>query len=168
MVRRKGGWCIFDPDIFRAFLAGVLDVSTADDLLWTAYALSKSRHGTVILIYGDIKKRLATLKKGSVGGDDPVCRTLIDRAKGKKVAELKKSGTLFRILSSDGLTVFNRNGRLLETGFIIDTSHVREIVTGGGRTTAASAASFFGKVIKVSQDGHIELYEEGRMIYRFG
>jgi len=168
LVRRKGGWRIFDPDIFRAFLAGVLDLSTADDLLWTAYALSKSRHGTVILIYGEIARRLATLKKGSVGGDDPVCRTLIDRAKGKKVAELKKSGTLFRILSSDGLTVFNRNGRLLETGFIIDTSHVREIVTGGGRTTAASAASFFGKVIKVSQDGHIELYEEGRMIYRFG
>jgi len=168
LVRRKGGWCIFDPDIFRAFLAGILDIATADDLLWTAYALSKSRHGTVILIYGNIKKRLATLKKGSVGGDDPVCRTLIDRAKGKKVAELKKTGTLFRILSSDGLTVFNRNGRLIETGFIIDTSHVREIVTGGGRTTASSAASFFGKVIKVSQDGHIELYEEGRMIYRFG
>lgn len=168
MVRRKGGWRIFDPDIFRAFLAGIVDVSTADDLLWTAYALSKSRHGTVILIFRDISRRLATLKKGSVGGDDPVCRTLIDRAKGKKVADLKKSGTLFRILSSDGLTVFNRNGRLLETGFIVDTSHVREIVTGGGRTTAASAASFFGKVIKVSQDGHIELYEEGRMIYRFG
>lgn len=168
LVRRKGGWRIFDPDIFRAFLAGVIDISTADDLLWTAYALSKSRHGTVILIYNDISRRLVTLKKGSVGGDDPVCRTLIDRAKGKKVADLKKSGTLFRILSSDGLTVFNRNGRLLETGFIVDTSHVREIVTGGGRTTAASAASFFGKVIKVSQDGHIELYEEGRMIYRFG
>ncbi len=168
LVRRKGGWRIFDPDIFRAFLGGSLDISTADDLLWTAYALSKSRHGTVILIYGDIARRLSTLKKGSVGGDDPVCRTLIDRAKGSKLADLKKSGTLFRILSSDGLTVFNRNGRLLETGFIIDTSHVREIVTGGGRTTAASAASFFGKVIKVSQDGHIELYEEGRMIYRFG
>jgi hypothetical protein len=168
LVRRKGGWRIFDPDIFRAFLAGVIDISTADDLLWTAYALSKSRHGTVILIYNDLSRRLVTLKKGSVGGDDPVCRTLIDQAKGKKVADLKKSGTLFRILSSDGLTVFNRNSRLLETGFIIDTSHVREIVTGGGRTTAASAASFFGKVIKVSQDGHIELYEEGRMIYRFG
>ena len=168
LVRRKGGWRIFDPDIFRAFLAGALELSAADDLLWTAYALSKSRHGTVILIYSDIARRLSTLKKGSVGGDDPVCRTLIDRAKGSKLADLKKSGTLLRILSSDGMTVFNRHGRLLETGFIIDTSHVREIVTGGGRTTAASAASFFGKVVKVSQDGHIELYEEGRMIYRFG
>jgi hypothetical protein len=53
-------------------------------------------------------------------------------------------------------------------GFIIDTSHAREIVTGGGRTTAASAASYFGKVIKVSQDGPIELYQDGKQIYRFG
>ena len=59
-------------------------------------------------------------------------------------------------------------GKLLEAGFIIDTSHAREMVTGGGRTTAAIAASFFGKVIKVSQDGPIELYEDGRLVYRFG
>jgi hypothetical protein len=42
------------------------------------------------------------------------------------------------------------------------------VVTGGGRTTAASAASYFGKVIKVSQDGPIELYQGGRQVYRFG
>ena len=84
------------------------------------------------------------------------------------MTDLKSSGTLLRILTSDGMTVFNKEGKLVETGFIIDTSHVQEIITGGGRTAAASAASFFGKVIKVSQDGHIELYEDGKMIYRFG
>ncbi|NVN99390.1 MAG: hypothetical protein HXX17_08705 [Geobacteraceae bacterium] len=168
LVRRMGGWKIFDPDIFRSFLCGVLDETSVDDLLWTAYALSKSRHGTVILINGAGSRGLAALKKGSVGGDDPVCRALVNRAKRRSITELKKSGTLLRILTSDGMTVFNNNGRLVETGFIIDTSHVREVITGGGRTAAASAASFFGKVIKVSQDGHIELYEKGRMIYRFG
>jgi hypothetical protein len=93
---------------------------------------------------------------------------LIERVKKRGVSELKQSGTLLRILSSDGLTVFNAKGKLLDTGFIIDTSHAREMVAGGGRTTAACAASHFGKVIKVSQDGPIELYENGRMIYRFG
>jgi hypothetical protein len=66
------------------------------------------------------------------------------------------------------MTVFNRSGRLMEAGFIFDTSYAREVVTGGGRTTAASAASYFGKVIKVSQDGPIELYQDGRRVYRFG
>ena len=168
LIRRKGGWAIFDPDIFRSFLADSMEPSVADDLLWTAYALSKSRHGTVVLIYNKGVHQLATLKKGSVGGDDPVGRLLVDGVKGRTITELKQAGTIHRILSSDGLTVFNRRGKLVDTGFIIDTSHAREIVTGGGRTTAASAASFFGRVIKVSQDGPIELYQEGKLIYRFG
>lgn len=168
LVRRKGGWAIFDPDIFRSFLADSMEPSVADDLIWTAYALSKSRHGTVVLVFNKGARKLATLKKGSVGGDDPVGRLLVDGVKGRTITELKQAGSIHRILSSDGLTVFNMHGKLVDTGFIIDTSHAREVVTGGGRTTAASAASFFGKVIKVSQDGPIDLYQDGTLIYRFG
>jgi len=168
LVRRKGNWAIFDPDIFRSFLAGSIDEAAIDELLWTVYALSKSRYGTVILIYNQGGRKLAKLKKGSVGGDDPVGRLLIGRVKRQTISELKNAGILMRILSADGMTVFNRVGRLMETGFIFDTSHAREVVTGGGRTTAASAASFFGKVIKVSQDGPIDLYQDGRLVYRFG
>ena len=168
LVRRKGDWAIFDPDIFRSFLADSIDPTSADDLLWTVYALSKSRHGTVILIHNLGPKQLASLKKGSVGGDDPVGRLLVDGVKGQTITALKQASSLLRILSADGITVISRSGKLIETGFIIDTSHVMEVVTGGGRTTAASAASFFGKVIKVSQDGPIELYDNGRLIYRFG
>ncbi|GAM09289.1 hypothetical protein OR1_01564 [Geobacter sp. OR-1] len=168
LVRRKGVWAIFDPDIIRSFLKGSIDDASADDLLWTVYALSKIRHGTVILIYNGTARNLDKLKKGYVGGDDAIGRFLISRVKGRHISELKQAGTLLRILSSDGMTIFNRAGKLMETGFIIDTSHAREVVTGGGRTTAACAASFFGKVIKVSQDGPIELYQDGRLIYRFG
>ena len=168
LVRRKGLWAIFDPDIFRNFLADSIDASSIDDLLWTVYAVSKQRHGTVILIHERTPRQLATLKKGSVGGDDPIGRLLTNHVKGRTITQLKESGTLLRILSSDGLTVLDKQGKLLEAGFIIDTSHAREMVTGGGRTTAAIAASFFGKVIKVSQDGPIELYQDGRLIYRFG
>lgn len=168
LVRRKGVWAIFDPDIMRSYLSDSLDSESIDELLWTVYALSKLRHGTVILIYDGKPRQLAALKKGSVGGDDPIGRLLIGRVKGRTISELKRAGTLLRILSSDGMTVFSRSGKLLETGFIIDTSHAHEVVTGGGRTTAASAASFFGKVIKVSQDGPVDLYQDGRLIYRFG
>ncbi|MGE0156082.1 MAG: hypothetical protein AB7T17_03540 [Geobacter sp.] len=168
LIRRKGVWAIFDPDIFRSFLGDEMDQETVDDLLWTVYAVSKLRHGTVILIHAGTTRQLTSLKKGSVGGDDPIGRLLINRVKGQGIADLKQSGTLLRILSSDGLTVLDTRGKLLETGFIIDTSHAREMVIGGGRTTAAIAASFFGKVIKVSQDGPIELYQDGKLVYRFG
>jgi len=168
LVRRKGTWAIFDPDIFRSFLAGSIDAESIDELLWTVYALSKERHGTVILIYNKGASKLALLKKGSVGGDDPIGRLLISRVQKRTICELKKADILLRILSADGMTVFNKSGRLMEAGFIFDTSYAREVVTGGGRTTAASAASYFGKVIKVSQDGPIELYQDGRLVYRFG
>lgn len=168
LVRRKGAWGIFDPDIFRSFLAGSIDAESVDELLWSVYALSKERLGTVILMYSKGARNLAGLKKGSVGGDDPISRLLIRCVRKRTLRELKKAGILLRILSADGMTVFNERGRLMDTGFIFDTSYAREVVTGGGRTTAAIAASYFGKVIKVSQDGPIELYQGGQLVYRFG
>jgi hypothetical protein len=167
LVWRKGDWGIYDPDIFRVFLSGCIDRRAIDVLIWSVYALSKSRHGTVILI-SDGKTDLQELRKGSVGGRDPLSRALIRHVCGTRIGVLKRSGELMRILSSDGLTVINRKGELLDTGVIIDTSKAGDLVTGGGRTTAAAAASHYGRVIKVSEDGPIELFYQGQLIYRFG
>jgi len=167
LVWRKGLWGIYDPGILREFCAGHLERRSIDYLVWAVYALSKARHGTVVLI-ADEQTDLDALRKGSVGGRDSLSRALVEQVRGSKIGVLKRSGELTRILSSDGLTVINRKGELLDTGVIIDTSRVSDLVTGGGRTTAASAASHFGPVVKVSEDGPLELYRDGRRIYRFG
>lgn len=167
LVWRRGSWAIYDPDIMREFLGGHLEKRSIDYLAWAIYALSKARHGTVVLVAND-STDLDALRKGSVGGRDSLSRALIEHVRGRKIGALKRSGQLSRILSSDGLTVINRKGELLDTGVIIDTSQVRDLVTGGGRTTAASAASHFGRVVKVSEDGPVELYRHGRRLYRFG
>jgi len=151
----------------REFLAKKLEKRSIDHLIWTMYALSKSRHGTVVLITDD-QADLDDLRMGSVGGRDPLSRALIEHVRGRKIGLLKRSGELNSILSSDGLTVINRKGELIDTGVIIDTSKVHDLVTGGGRTTAATAASHFGPVIKVSEDGQIVLFRSGRQIYQFG
>lgn len=167
LVWRKGAWGVYDPDIYRAFLSGYLEKRSIDYLVWSIYALSKARHGTVVLIAED-ETDIERLRMGSVGGRDPLSRALISHVRGAKIGTLKRSGELSRILSSDGLTVINRKGQLLDTGVIVDTSKVSDLVTGGGRTTAATAASHFGPVIKVSEDGPVELYRNGKRIYRFG
>jgi hypothetical protein len=167
LVWRKGNWAIYDPDIFRNFLTDHLYKRSIDPLIWSVYALSKSRHGTVVLIADDDIDP-DTLRMGSVGGRDPLSRALIEHVRGKKLGPLQRSGELSRILSSDGLTVINRKGELLDTGVIVDTSLVKRLITGGGRTTAASAASHFGLVVKVSEDGPVELFRAGKRIYRFG
>ena len=167
LVWRKGYWGIFDPDIFRDFLAGRLEKRSIDYLVWSVYALSKARHGTVVLVAAE-DTDLDALRKGSVGGRDPLSRVLIEHVRGTRIGTLKRSGELSRILSSDGLTVISRKGELLDAGVIIDTSRVSDLVTGGGRTTAATAASHYGLVVKVSEDGPVELYRDGRRVYRFG
>lgn len=134
---------------------------------WSIYVLSKARHGTVVLVVED-KTDLEALRKGAVGGRDPLSRALTSHVRGTKIGTLKRSGELNRILSSDGMTVIHRKGELLDTGVIIDTSQVSDLVTGGGRTTAAIAASHFGWIVKVSEDGPVELFHNGRRIYRFG
>lgn len=167
LLWRKGYWRIYDPDILHEFLTGKLEKRSIDYLVWTVYALSKARHGTVILVADD-QIDFETLRKGAVGGHDPLSRALIRHVRGAKIGTLKRSGELSRILSSDGMTIINRKGELLDTGVIIDTSRANYLVTGGGRTTAAIAASHFGRVVKVSEDGPVELFHNGRRIYRFG
>lgn len=167
LLWRKGYWSIFDPDIIRDFFSGTLEKRSTDHLIWSIYALSKARHGTVVLV-ADKNTDLDHLRMGSVGGRDPLSRALIRHVRGTKIGSLKRSGELSRILSSDGLTIINRKGELLDTGVIIDTSKVEDLVTGGGRTTAAIAASYFGRVIKVSEDGPIDLYCNGESFYHFG
>ncbi|GAB7026760.1 hypothetical protein [Geotalea toluenoxydans] len=167
-VWRRGNWSLFDPDIYKYFLDGSMDEREQELLIMTLYSLSKIRHGTIVLICEQEKRVLDSLKKGSVGGHDSLSSMLIDQVKDLKVSDLKNSGQLVRILSSDGLTVFNEKGELLDTGLIIDTSLTPDLITGGGRTTAASAASLLGKVIKVSEDGPIQLYDKGKLVYMFG
>lgn len=167
LLWRKGLWRLYDPDIMREFLSGNLDKRSIDCLVWTIYALSKARHGTVVLIADD-DADLDALRTGAVGGRDPLCRALVRHMRGVKIGLLKRSGELSRILSSDGLTIINRKGELIDTGVIVDTSHVADLVTGGGRTTAATAASYFGRVVKVSEDGPVEFYKNGLSLYRFG
>lgn len=167
LVWRKGFWGIYDPGILREFLSGQLEKRSIDYLVWAIYALSKARHGTVVLVADD-ETDLDALRKGSVGGRDSLSRALVEHVRGSKIGALKRSGELSRILSSDGLTVISRKGELLDAGVIIDTSQVSDLVTGGGRTTAATAASRFGRVIKVSEDGPVELYRDGQRLYRFG
>ena len=169
IVWRKGVWSIFDPDIFYKFFKNELTKNNINYLIWAAYSLSKTRHGTLVLV-GDISKtKIESFKKGSVAGKHALSNELIKKAQNIPLKYLKSSGKLIKILSADGMTIIDSKGNLIDTGVITDISNIdKDEATGGGRTTAAIAASKFGKVIKVSEDGPIDLYEMGERKYRFG
>lgn len=167
-VWRKGNWSLYDPDIFRSFLSGHLHAKEMESLIATVYSLSKLRLGAIVLIANENVLVSGNLQKGTASGKDYLSQLIISFFKDKTISDLKHSGELISILSSDGMTLFNKEGVLIDAGIIVNTCTTPGLVTGGGRTTAATAASLYGKVIKVSEDGPAELYESGNCVYRFG
>ncbi len=168
LVWRKGNWSLFDPDIYRSFLAGHLAAREMEALIITLYSMSKLRLGMIVLIADENVLVSGELQKGTTSGNDSLSQLIISFFKDKTISDLKHTGELISILSADGMTLFNNDGVLIDAGIIINTCTTPGVVAGGGRTTAATAASLYGKVIKVSEDGPIELYENGESVYRFG
>jgi DNA integrity scanning protein DisA with diadenylate cyclase activity len=74
---------------------------------------------------------------------------------------------LSTLASLDGAIVVDREGRLLAAGAILRHPQSDELSQGGfiegARTTAATAASKFGPVLKVSEDGEITFYDRERI-----
>lgn len=167
-VRRRNKWHLFDVELYESFFSNTLPANEFLSLLWAVYALSAIRHGTVVLITDKNEDELKRLIKGFVADEDQLTKTLKERLVGSTISELKKSGELTKILSSDGMAIFNTKGALRHFNVVVDTSLGGDIVTGGSRTTAAASASKFGKVIKVSEDGPIDLFEGLKKIYQWG
>jgi len=73
--------------------------------------------------------------------------------------------TLARI---DGAIVMDRQATLLAFGAILRhplAADKRLHATEGGRTTAALAASWFGRVLKISEDGLISFFQQGECVW---
>lgn len=67
-----------------------------------------------------------------------------------------------RVLSSDGATIISRSGELLWFGCIVDNSKLAAKGVKGTGETAAKELAKNGLAIKVSQDGAIKVFLNGR------
>ena len=84
---------------------------------------------------------------------------------GRSVTDLDPS-VLSTLASLDGAIVVDRDGRMLAAGAILRHPQSEDIegdIIEGARTTAAMAASKFGPVLKVSEDGMITFYDRERV-----
>ena len=75
---------------------------------------------------------------------------------------------LSALATLDGATVMDTGGSMLAVGAILrhplSSEHAKaDGLAEGARTTAALAASRFGPVLKVSEDGLITFYDGGRV-----
>jgi DNA integrity scanning protein DisA with diadenylate cyclase activity len=87
----------------------------------------------------------------------------------QRVTELSQP-VLETVARIDGSIVLDRDGNLLAFGAILRHSPVavtQDEVAEGSRTAAAIAASQFGNVLKVSEDGRLSFYKNGHCVWDF-
>jgi hypothetical protein len=86
----------------------------------------------------------------------------------QRVTELSQQ-VLETIARIDGSIVLDKDGKLLAFGAILRHAPVvtPDEVAEGSRTAAAMAASQYGNVLKVSEDGRLSFYKSGRSVWDF-
>jgi hypothetical protein len=96
----------------------------------------------------------------------PTRRDLLYLLTGRTVTELEPT-VLAALASIDGALVTNRSGSLIAVGAILRHPYTAAVsadsIVEGARTTAAMSASRFGPVLKVSEDGGITFFDNGKI-----
>jgi hypothetical protein len=173
---RHGNWHLLDLRAkYQKWVAAVQAPAVAERLFQTALDLSEARQGALFVVLRDptaaLPHLLAPVDRLSLAWEAPsdgrtTRHDLLSMMSGRSIGGVDPS-VLSALASMDGATVTDRHGRLLGVGAILlhppDSHAGHAWVSEGARSTAASAASRFGPVLKVSQDGVITFYDGERI-----
>lgn len=146
-------------------------------LFQTALDLADSRQGALFAVVREPGRSIPELVAPAdrldihvpdtqAGAGMPSRRDLLHLLEGRSATDLDPS--VFAALASlDGATVVDPVGRLLAAGAILRHPAIDDLhpsgASEGARTTAAIAASRFGPVLKVSEDGVITFFDRGKV-----
>jgi hypothetical protein len=173
---RGAAWHLLDLQAkYRLWAEAVGNESLAMRIFQTALDLADAREGALFVIADDSDDtsqlvapadRLDLPIRPEGSSTAPSRRDLLHVLEGRSATNLDAS--VFAALASlDGATVIDRTGRLLAAGAILRHPGRADFIDGvpieGARTTAAMAASRFGPVLKVSEDGVITFLEHERV-----
>jgi len=171
---RGASWHLLDLQAkYKLWAEAVGDETLAMRIFQTALDLADNRDGALFALVRDTEAvsqlvapadRLDLPVTNRVG--QPSRRDLLDLLEGRSLTDLDPN-VLAALASLDGAIVIDRQGRLLAAGAILrhPPSPDRETdgLVEGARTTAALAASRFGPVLKVSEDGIITFFDRERV-----
>ena len=122
-------------------------------LLSIVLECSQSGISTIIWLPTDDKKIDDVVKKDT---KNRITRESIN------ISESKYYHLIMRLLSSDGASIISTSGDLLWNGCIVDNSKIAVKGSKGTGETAAKELAKNGVAIKVSQDGTIKVFVNGR------
>jgi hypothetical protein len=174
---RDARWHLLDLKAkYDLWVQAVGEPALALRLFQTALDLADQREGALFVMVREPEVAVphlvapadrldtATATGGETGS--PSRRDLLHLVAGRSVTDLDET-VLSALATVDGATVFDRAGRLLAAGAILRHPQMAEFEHDGeiegARTTAALAASRFGPVLKVSEDGEITFFDRQRI-----
>jgi len=180
-------WRLLDiPAKFAAWKEAVSNASSpelAERLFQAALNLSEARKGALFVVLRDpiesASKLIAVTDRmyDEVVADDPhdpdnlsprrTKHALHHAVRGMCLEELEPV-ILETIASLDGAVVVDLNGRLLTFGAILRIAPEAlefDRAIQGARTLAGLAASQFGPVLRVSEDGYVTMFLRGRRVW---
>jgi hypothetical protein len=169
---RGAAWHLLDLQAkYKQWAEAVGAGALAMQIFQTALDLADAREGALFVVARETANAVEQLVAPAdrldvpqhVGGardGKPSRRDLLDLLEGRSLTDLDPN-VLAALASLDGAIVVDQNARLLAAGAILRHPPSAELegVVEGARTTAALAASKFGPVLKVSEDGIITFFD---------
>jgi hypothetical protein len=168
---RGAAWHLLDLQAkYRLWSDAVGNDVLAMRIFQTALDLADAREGALFVVARDAAAvatlvaaadRLDVPHHGNGNAGRPSKRDLLQLLEGRTLTDLDPN-VLAALASLDGAIVVDRSARLLAAGAILRHPPSVELGAGiveGARTTAAVAASTFGPVLKVSEDGVITFFD---------
>ena len=171
-----GRWHLTDAvEKYQAWEEALGNKELAHRLFSVALNLAEGRRGGLFVILDDPRRASELLSSRDLlhrqyepakAGSKNQLHYLL---RSQRVTEISQP-VLETIARIDGSIVIDRDGNLLAFGAILRHSPVAvapDEVVEGSRTAAAIAASHFGNVLKVSEDGRLSFYRSGQCTWNF-
>ena len=173
---RAAGWHLLDAAAkYALWCKAVGNPRVAERLFQIALDLSDARIGALFVVARNAASAMSELLVPSdIIMDNPARppeggltrRDFAYLLSSRNIATIDAT-VLEGLASIDGATVCDREGRLIAVGAILRHSAApagnATAPTEGARTTAAVAASRYGPVLKVSEDGVITCFDRGKL-----
>lgn len=156
-INQENCWRYRDYELLKKRILRELNLNDEvyNSLLYYVLYCSKNDIGSLIWMPKDINKYSESIKEGTANKLAETTFNIVDQA---------YSSLLKRILSSDGATVIRPTGEIEAYGCMVETGQARVSGVKGTGETAASLLAKNGIAIKISQDGTIKVFLNGKNV----
>lgn len=174
---RAGGWRYWNHHYYTLYLRGMAKAKgwTSQKQLGAVLTaiyraslnISFRRTGGLFLVMKNRRNTSKVVRSGDAINDRKrdVLDSILDNSLPGKTIQKFPISVISELAAIDGAIVVTREGSLLSYGAVLDSSIKKGVKgTEGSRTKAAIKASHYGVAIKISSDGDIDAYYEGKKL----